>query len=175
MNLKIPDEVGGSLGALLYVVSKKDIVLYMQALIESGYLTKDYLITEKGKKELSKIKITKIPQDQVLKLAEDYRNCFRTPSGKSLAPGVTGDLKLLTDRLKEFVEEHPQYSREHILKAIKLYIQSQTSTNFKYLQKAHFTVKKQNSDKTTESRLLTYCEELDNEENGNDEEFGKDV
>lgn len=175
MNLKIPDDVGSSLGALLYVAGKKDLVLYMSALVENGYLTKDFKLTEKGKSDLQKIKITKIPQEEVLKLAEDYRKCFRGPNGKSLAPGVTGDLKLLTDRLKEFVEEYPQYSKEHILKAIKLYVQSQAPQGYKFLQKAHFTVKKQNADKTWESRLLTHCEELDSEGNTNEEQFGLDV
>lgn len=93
------------------------------------------------------------------KFAEEYRSCFRRT-----APGALGDRNTLITNLKRFFSLY-DYSFEHVLQAIKLYIKRESkNSNYRYLQKSHYTVfKKVNN--VEESRLLTLCEELkDNEE-----------
>lgn len=175
MILKIPDELSASLGCILYVAGKRDIVSYLQILIKKDYLNKDFSLSDEGKKWFNKIQIERIDDKSIIGLATRYRNCFKDSTGRVLKPGATGNLKLLIERLKEFKEEYPQYSDEHILNAISNYVQSESINNFKFLQKAHYTVKKSNTDKTYDSRLLTFCEELDDEGNLESNEFGIDV
>lgn len=175
MILKIPDDLSASLGCILYVAGKRDIVSYLQILIEKEYLNKDFSLSEEGKKWFKKIEVDRIDDESILKLAHRYRNCFKDPTGRVLKPGATGNLKLLMERLKEFKEENPHYTDDHIIRAISNYVQSESVNNFKFLQKAHYTVKKSNTDKTYDSRLLTFCEELEDEEGIEDNEFGIDV
>lgn len=176
MILRVPDEIGSSLGAALYLASKKDIVEYLEVLIENEYLNRDFSLADKGKKLLRKIKVEEVHEIAIIHLAKRYRDVFKDTNGKSLKPGATGNLKVLTQRLKEFKEEHPEYSDEHILQAIAAYVQSTAPDGYKYLQQAHYTVKKSAADKTAESRLLTFCEEIDPDENFDEpQSFGIDV
>jgi len=67
-----------------------------------------------------------------------------------------GDRNTLILNLKQFKVMYPQYSEEIILKAIENYIYRESkNSNYKYLQKAHYTVFKNN-----QSRLAALCEDL---------------
>lgn len=170
MILKIPDDVGVSNGILLYVLKNKDIVNTLSELQELGYITKNYELTEKAKKITRQIKVINKSSPEITELALKYRDCFKDSQGRSLKPGATGNLQILKERLKEFKEAY-DYSDEHILKAIKLYIKAESVNGFKYLQKSHYTVKKKDGS-DYDSRLLTFCEELENESNTDEQIFG---
>lgn len=169
MTIKIPDDESASLVFLLLASENKDLGLFLTKVCENGYLNKSLEITDKGRKILKNVKIEKNTDEDILTLAKRYRACFIGSNGRSLKPGASGNLKLLCDRLKEFKEDNPEYSDDHIIKAIQNYVGSEAKTNFMYLQKSHFTVAKQvQGSKDVDSRLLTFCEELSLEDNTED-------
>lgn len=162
MIIKIPNDVGSSLGCLLYVIKNKDIVNYLNGLIEQGFLNRKFELTDKGKTYYKKLEVKDTTYLNITDLAVKYRNCFKNEAGKALKPGVTGSMKLIAERLLQFKEDYPEYSDDQILKAIKNYVMSEANQGFQYLQKAHFTIwKKEGSH--IESKLLTFCEELDDD------------
>lgn len=169
MIIKIPNEESASLVFLLLASENKDLGLFLTKVCENGYLDKSLNLTDKGKKILKNVKIEKNTDEEILILAKRYRACFIGSNGRSLKPGASGNLKLLCLRLKEFKDEYPEYSDDHIIKAIQNYVGSEAKNNFLYLQKSHFTVAKQiQGSKDVDSRLLTFCEELSLEDNTED-------
>lgn len=140
-------------------LSEEGISFYLKKLEEEKYIkigeNNQAYIRTKG---LNILNLKKNPSEIEL-FAEEYRNCF-----KRTAPGAMGDKNTLITNLKRFFSLY-DYSFEHVLQAIKLYVQRESNNNnYRYLQKSHYTVfKKVNN--SEESRLLTLCEELkDNEE-----------
>jgi hypothetical protein len=177
MIIKIPNEESISLTFLLLASKNKDLGLYITKICENGYLDNNLKITEKGKKVLKNVTIEENTDEDISNLAVRYRSCFLNVNGRSIKPGVIGNMKLLCINLKVFKEDNPEYSDDHIIRAIKMYVMSEARTGFTYLQKSHFTVSKQVAgSKQTDSRLLTFCEELfldmDSDQNI---EFGIDV
>jgi len=130
----------------------------------------DFNLTAKGRKELKDVKLFTINDSDLDQLVEEYRNCFLDENGKPLKPGVTSSRILIKTRLKEFIDTY-DYSQEDIIKAVRKYIKSERSSGFRYLQKAHYTIKKK-VDGVFESRLLTHLEEL---EDGEDITFGHEL
>lgn len=172
INLEIFEKISPNEFFILYFVSNKqniksklasineeELAFYLKQMQEKKLIkigeNKQIYIRNKGLEYLN----TKKKIDDIEKFAEEYRNCFRRT-----APGAMGDKNTLITNLKRFFSVY-NYSFEHVLQAIKLYIQKEANNhNYRYLQKSHYTVfKKVNN--VEESRLLTLCEELkDNKE-----------
>jgi len=174
MILKIPNELSTSLVCLLNVISKKNIGTYLGSLMKEDFVDSQLNITKKGLDILKQVTFESTNYDEVMELAKEYRNCFKNDQGKALKPGVTGNLKLLVERLIEFKEEYPEYSNTHIIKAIQNYISSEGKQGFQYLQKSHFTIRKLTNGEV-DSRLLTFCEEYNEEDDNSNLTFGVDV
>lgn len=162
MILRIPNEIGSSLACLIYVIKNKDIVNYLNGLIEQGYLTKKFELTKKGNDIFKTLKVEDTTFLNVQDLAKEYRDCFKDESGKALKPGATGSLTLIAKRLLDFKQLYPQFTDEQIIKAVKNYISSEAKSGFQYLQKSHYTISKKEGD-YYESKLLTFCEELEDD------------
>lgn len=99
-----------------------------------------------------------LERDDVEKWIDEYRHLFR---GKKA--GAMGDKNLCIARMKEFVNENPQYTKQHILAATKKYIEDQASQSYKYLKFAHYFIQKTEvieGKKVSISKLQTYCDEL---------------
>lgn len=88
---------------------------------------------------------------------QDFRNLFK---GKK--NGAMGQKILCVARMKEFISENPEYSKDDILRATEKYIQDKASSNYMYLRFAHYFIKKHeviDGNKVVISDLLSYCEE----------------
>ncbi len=101
-----------------------------------------------------------------------FRELFK---GKKM--GSMGTLGTVVKNMEEFRATYPEYTTEHILKATESYVKSCANDGYKYLQQAdYFIWKNQDFSRVNKtSRLLQWCEEI--EENGVKEEvdFSKDA
>jgi len=101
-----------------------------------------------------------------------FRELFK---GKKM--GSMGTLGTVIKNMEDFRATYPQYTTEHILKASEAYVKSCSNDGYKYLQQAdYFIFKNQDFSRVNKSsRLLQWCEEI--EENGNKEviDFSKDA
>ena len=82
---------------------------------------------------------------------EEYRKLW-----KGLKPGSMGSENACKEKMERWMKENPNYSKEDILKAAKIYINS--LNNYQYLQAAHYFIYKKDG-KEEDSRLSAFIEE----------------
>jgi len=82
---------------------------------------------------------------------EEYRNLW-----KGLKVGSMGSTMACKEKMERWIKENPNYSKEDILKAAKIYINS--LNNYQYLQAAHYFIYKKDG-KEEDSRLSAFIEE----------------
>jgi hypothetical protein len=82
---------------------------------------------------------------------EEYRNLW-----KGLKVGSMGSPNACKEKMERWMKENPNYSKEDILKAAKIYINS--LNNYQYLQAAHYFIYKKDG-KEEDSRLSAFIEE----------------
>ena len=82
---------------------------------------------------------------------EEYRNLW-----KGLKVGSMGSPMACKEKMLRWMGENPQYSKEDILKAARIYIKS--VNNYQYLQAAHYFIYKKDG-KEEDSRLSAFIEE----------------
>ena len=82
---------------------------------------------------------------------EEYRNIW-----KGLKLGAMGSPSACKEKMLRWMKENPNYSKEDILKAAKIYINS--LNNYQYLQAAHYFIYKKDG-KEEDSRLSAFIEE----------------
>lgn len=93
---------------------------------------------------------------------QDFRNIFKV--GK---PGAMGDPNACLDKMKKFIKAHPQYTKEQIMKAAEVYVNSQAPA-YRFLQQADYFISKQSVDKGITSRLLSFLEDPQTTEDYNE-------
>ena len=82
---------------------------------------------------------------------EEYRNLW-----KGLKVGSMGSPMACKEKMLRWMGENPNYTKEDILKAAKIYINS--LNNYQYLQAAHYFIYKKDG-KEEDSRLSAFIEE----------------
>lgn len=82
---------------------------------------------------------------------EEYRSLW-----KGLKVGSMGSPNACKEKMLRWMGENPNYSKEDILKAAKIYINS--LNNYQYLQAAHYFIYKKDG-KEEDSRLSAFIEE----------------
>ena len=85
---------------------------------------------------------------------EEFRNKW-----KGLKPGSMGSLSACKDKMKRWMFENPNYSKDQILKAAEIYIHS--LNNYNYLQQADYFIYKKDAHGES-SRLSAFIDEIDN-------------
>jgi hypothetical protein len=85
---------------------------------------------------------------------QEYRELFK---GKKV--GAMGDPNECKKKLVDFLAQNPAYDKEIIIKATQKYINIEAQSNYKYLQQADYFILKNNK-----SRLLAFCEEVEDGE-----------
>ena len=110
---------------------------------------------KKSKKKTSKNLMGEDFQDN-LKL---YNQLF--PSGK-LPSGVYArvNIKSLENAFRWFFENF-SYSWETVIKATERYVDEYSLDRYNYMRNSQYFVRKQNTDKTWDSTLATYCDMID--------------
>ena len=122
---------------------------------EKSKLLLDFLSIESSYSDYKEKKIIKksnrVINEGFDEFIEEYRNLW-----KGLKVGSLGSYKTCYDKMKRWMSENPNYSKDDILKAARIYIKS--LDNYQYLQQAdYFIFKKDGKDEN--SRLSAFIEE----------------
>ena len=125
------------------IIREKSKLLLDFLSIESSY--SDY----KSKKVVKKS--TRIISEGFDEFIEEYRNLW-----KGLKVGSMGSPMACKEKMLRWMGENPNYTKEDILKAAKIYINS--LNNYQYLQAAHYFIYKKDG-KEEDSRLSAFIEE----------------
>ena len=125
------------------IIREKSKLLLDFLSIESSY--SDY----KSKKVVKKS--TRIISEGFDEFIEEYRNLW-----KGLKVGSMGSPMACKEKMLRWMGENPNYSKEDILKAARIYINS--LNNYQYLQAAHYFIYKKDG-KEEDSRLSAFVEE----------------
>ena len=128
---------------------------YNFVLREKSKLLLDFLSIESSYSDYKEKKIIKksnrVINEGFDEFIEEYRKLW-----KGLKVGSLGSYKTCYDKMKRWMSENPNYSKEDILKAARIYIKS--LDNYQYLQQAdYFIFKKDGKDEN--SRLSAFIEE----------------
>ena len=125
------------------IIREKSKLLLDFLSIESSY--SDY----KSKKVVKKS--TRTISEGFDEFIEEYRNLW-----KGLKVGSMGSPMACKEKMLRWMGENPNYSKEDILKAARIYINS--LNNYQYLQAAHYFIYKKDG-KEEDSRLSAFVEE----------------
>lgn len=125
------------------IIREKSKLLLDFLSIESSY--SDY----KSKKVVKKS--TRTISEGFDEFIEEYRNLW-----KGLKSGAMGSPNACKEKMLRWMGENPNYTKEDILKAAKIYINS--LNNYQYLQAAHYFIYKKDG-KEEDSRLSAFVEE----------------
>ena len=181
-NILVTKHIAPNTFYVLYCISKYTKPgNFVQSSIEvtrlksDNWLTEDLKLTEKSvifiqeidsyfKKSKKKTSST-LMGDSFLDQIKLYNETFpnrKLSSGKYARVNV----KTLENSFRWFFENY-NYSWEVLLKATEKYVDEYSIRNYEYMRTAQYFVRKQNTDKTWDSELATYCDLI---ENGYDEE-----
>ena len=132
------------------------IITYSEVILrEKSKLLLDFLSIEssysdyKSKKVIKKS--TRTISEGFDEFIEEYRNLW-----KGLKVGSMGSPNACKEKMLRWMRENPNYTKEDILKAAKIYINS--LNNYQYLQAAHYFIYKKDG-KEEDSRLSAFIEE----------------
>jgi len=122
---------------------------------EKGRLLLDFLSIDSDYSNYKDKKIIKksnrVINEGFDEFIEEYRNLW-----KGLKVGSMGSTMACKEKMERWIKENPNYSKEDILKAAKIYINS--LNNYQYLQAAHYFIYKKDG-KEEDSRLSAFIEE----------------
>ena len=122
---------------------------------EKGKLLLDFLSIESSHSNYKEKKIIKksnrVINEGFDEFIEEYRKLW-----KGLKPGSMGSENACKEKMLGWMGENPNYTKEDILKAAKIYINS--LNNYQYLQAAHYFIYKKDG-KEEDSRLSAFIEE----------------
>ena len=122
---------------------------------EKSKLLLDFLSIESNYSNYKEKKIIKksnrVINEGFDEFIEEYRKLW-----KGLKPGSMGSENACKEKMLRWMGENPNYSKEDILKAAKIYINS--LNNYQYLQAAHYFIYKKDG-KEEDSRLSAFIEE----------------
>lgn len=122
---------------------------------EKSKLLLDFLSIESNYSNYKEKKIIKksnrVINEGFDEFIEEYRNLW-----KGLKVGSMGSPLACKEKMLRWMGENPNYTKEDILKAAKIYINS--LNNYQYLQAAHYFIYKKDG-KEEDSRLSAFIEE----------------
>ena len=154
-NLFLDNDVLNSLQEKQFIKRIEDNWGTINVLREKSKLLLDFLSIESNYSNYKEKKIIKksnrVINEGFDEFIEEYRNLW-----KGLKVGSLGSYKTCYDKMKRWMSENPNYSKEDILKAARIYINS--LNNYQYLQAAHYFIYKKDG-KEEDSRLSAFIEE----------------
>ena len=132
------------------------IITYSEVILrEKSKLLLDFLSIESSYSDYKSKKIVKksnrVISEGFDEFIEEYRNLW-----KGLKVGSMGSPTACKEKMLRWMGENPNYTKEDILKAAKIYINS--LNNYQYLQAAHYFIYKKDG-KEEDSRLSAFIEE----------------
>ena len=132
------------------------IITYSEVILrEKSKLLLDFLSIESSYSDYKSKKVvkksTRIISEGFDEFIEEYRNLW-----KGLKVGSMGSPIACKEKMLRWMRENPNYTKEDILKAAKIYINS--LNNYQYLQAAHYFIYKKDG-KEEDARLSAFIEE----------------
>ena len=122
---------------------------------EKSKLLLDFLSIESSYSDYKSKKVVKksnrVINEGFDEFIEEYRNLW-----KGLKVGSMGSPMACKEKMLRWMGENPNYTKEDILKAARIYINS--LNNYQYLQAAHYFIYKKDG-KEEDSRLSAFVEE----------------
>ncbi len=143
--------------------------LEVAKLISGNYLTESLELSGNSLKFISEIegyfKKSKKKTSKTL-MGDDFQDNLKAynelfPKGK-LPSGVPArvNIKGLENAFRWFFENF-SYSWETVLKATEKYVDEYSMNRYNYMRNSQYFVRKQNTDKTWDSTLATYCDMIE--------------
>lgn len=157
IDLEINNNVLDSLQNKQFIKIVKDNEENLTIIREKSKLLIDFLLIEglnsnyKNKKVIKKS--SRSVNEGFEEFITEYRNLW-----KGLKVGSMGSHNSCSDKLSRWLKENPQYSKEDVLKAAKIYINS--LDNYQYLQQADYFVYKKDTYGES-SRLSSFIDETE--------------
>lgn len=134
------------------IISDEKIILREKGKLFIELISIEKLSSVKDKKQIKKS--DRLLENEVNTFIEEFRNKW-----KGLKPGSMGSLSACKDKMKRWMFENPNYSKDQILKAAEIYIHS--LNNYNYLQQADYFIYKKDVHGES-SRLSAFIDEIDN-------------
>lgn len=154
-NLTLDDNVLCDLQEKQFIKMFKDGNELVTIIREKSKLLIDFLSIESSHSDYKSKKIVKksnrVINEGFDEFIEEYRNLW-----KGLKVGSMGSPMACKEKMERWMKENPNYSKEDILKAARIYINS--LNNYQYLQAAHYFIYKKDG-KEEDSRLSAFIEE----------------
>ena len=126
---------------------EKTIILREKSKLLIEFLQIEGIESVKNKKVVKKS--SRVISSELNEFIKEYRSLW-----KGLKPGSMGSENNCRDKLYKWMTENPGYSKEDILKAAKIYLN--TLDNYKYLQAADYFILKDGN-----SRLSAFIDEIE--------------
>lgn len=149
---------GGTTKEILISLQEKQFIKLIDKEVivrEKTKLLLDFLSIESSYSNYKEKKIIKksnrVINEGFDEFIEEYRNLW-----KGLKVGSMGSPMACKEKMERWMKENPNYTKEDILKAAKIYINS--LNNYQYLQAAHYFIYKKDG-KEEDSRLSAFIEE----------------
>ena len=127
----------------------KEVIIREKTKLLIGFLSIESDLNHKEKKIIKKS--NRVINEGFDEFIEEYRKLW-----KGLKPGSMGSENACKEKMLRWMGENPNYTKEDILKAAKIYINS--LNNYQYLQAAHYFIYKKDG-KEEDSRLSAFIEE----------------
>ena len=128
----------------------RDILCFILQKLLLDFLSIESSYSDYKEKKIIK-KSNRVINEGFDEFIEEYRNLW-----KGLKVGSMGSPMACKEKMLRWMGENPNYSKEDILKAAKIYINS--LNNYQYLQAAHYFIYKKDG-KEEDSRLSAFVEE----------------
>ena len=134
------------------------IITYSEVILrEKSKLLLDFLSIESSYSDYKEKKIIKKSNRVINEGFDDFIEEYRK-LWKGLKPGSMGSENACKEKMLRWMGENPNYTKEDILKAAKIYINS--LNNYQYLQAAHYFIYKKDG-KEEDSRLSAFINETE--------------
>ena len=131
------------------IITYSEVILREKSKLLLDFLSIESDLNHKEKKIIKKS--NRVINEGFDEFIEEYRNLW-----KGLKVGSMGSPSACKEKMERWMKENPNYSKEDILKAAKIYINS--LNNYQYLQAAHYFIYKKDG-KEEDSRLSAFIEE----------------
>ncbi|HEX8586111.1 MAG TPA: hypothetical protein VF680_17095 [Allosphingosinicella sp.] len=155
MEYEINDDVLNSLQEKQFIKIVKDEEQSITILREKSKLLIDFLLIEGLNSDYKVNKVNKKSERVINNGIDDFVNEFRG-MWKGLKPGSMGSFAGCKEKLIRWMKDNPQYSKEDVLKAARIYIKS--LDNYTYLQQADYFIYKKDAFGES-SRLSAFVDE----------------
>lgn len=146
---------------LIKIIPNDDIILRQEGMDLINMLIVDTEIEITPTKRVIK-KSNRVINNDIESRVLEFRSLW-----KGLKPGSMGSLKACKIKLSRWMKENPEYTFDDIIKAAKLYLNTE-GRNVRFLQRADYFIYKQENNREESSRLSAYIDDIGDDDSTED-------